>query len=104
MLEQNLEAKPKVPLRKRVLKAGVWTLASYAAEISSRFISNLIVTRLLFPEAFGLIAAATALMVSLSLISDVGVRTLVIQSERGEDPNFLHAAWTFQSIRGIALW
>jgi O-antigen/teichoic acid export membrane protein len=103
MLQQNPLTQPQGSLRNRVLKAGVWTLASYATDVSSRFISNLIISRLLFPEAFGLMAAAMALIVSLTLISDVGVRTVIIQSHK-EDPAFLHSAWTFQWIRGTALW
>jgi len=79
-------------------------LASYTAEILSRFASNLILTRLLFPEAFGLMASAMALVVSLALISDVGVRAFIIQNRQGEDPSFLRSAWTFQCARGTALW
>jgi O-antigen/teichoic acid export membrane protein len=104
MLQQNSITTPKVPLRKRVLNAGVWSLVSYAADISAKFISNLIITRLLFPEAFGLMAAAMALIVSLVLISDVGVRTIIIQRAHGETPAFLHSAWTFQWIRGAILF
>ncbi|MGX4770519.1 oligosaccharide flippase family protein [Bradyrhizobium guangdongense] len=104
MFQHSAITKPAIPLRKRILKAGAWTLASYLVEVASRFISNLLITRLLFPEAFGLMAAATALIVSLALISDVGVRAFVIQSERGEDTSFLHSAWTFQCVRGTTLW
>lgn len=91
-------------LRERVIRAGTWTLASYAAEITTRFLSSLIMTRLLVPEAFGTVAAATALIVGLQLVSDFGVRAVIIRSPRGEDDHFLRSTWTFQAIRCGTLW
>src|SRR5262245_39696010 len=61
-------------------------------------------TRLLFPEAFGMVAAATAPILGLTLISDFGVRAAIIQNPRGEDDDFLRSAWVFQLWRGTALW
>lgn len=61
-------------------------------------------TRLLFPDAFGMIAAGTALIVGLVLVSDFGVRTVIIQRKNGDDDQFLKSAWTFQVCRGIILW
>ena len=57
-------------LRQKVLRAGVWTVASYSVELSTRLLTNLVMTRLLFPDAFGVVAAATALIVGLQLLSD----------------------------------
>ena len=53
-------------------------------------------TRLLFPDAFGVVAAATALIVGLQLLSDFGVRTVIIQSPNGEDSGFLRSGWSFK--------
>lgn len=91
-------------LRQRTLRAGAWTIVSYSVELSSRLLTNLILTRLLFPDAFGIAAAATSLLVGLNLLSDFGVKTVIIQSPRGEDTDFLRSAWVFQSSRGVLLW
>jgi O-antigen/teichoic acid export membrane protein len=91
-------------LRQRALRAGAWTVASYGVELSTRLLTNLVMTRLLFPEAFGVVAAATALIVGLGLLSDFGVRAVIIRSPHGEDPKFLQSAWTFQCSRGVLLW
>jgi O-antigen/teichoic acid export membrane protein len=91
-------------LRQRAFRAGVWTVASYSVELSTRLLTNLIMTRLLFPDAFGLMAAAMALIAGLQLLSDFGVRALIIQSPRGEDVQFLQSAWVFQCSRGVLLW
>ena len=91
-------------LRTRLLRAGAWTTGAYSIESATRLLSNLILTRLLFPEAFGLVAASTSLLVGLNLISDFGIRAVVIQSSNGESEGFLHSAWVFQISRGIILW
>ncbi len=91
-------------LRTRLLRAGAWTTGAYSIELVTRLLSNLVLTRLLFPEAFGLVAASTSLLVGLSLISDFGIRAVVIQSPEGESEAFLHSAWVFQISRGVILW
>jgi O-antigen/teichoic acid export membrane protein len=91
-------------LRDRALNAGMWTVAAYGSDLIVRLLSNLILTRLLFPEAFGAIAASSALISGLMLVSDFGVRAVVIQSPRGDQADFLSSAWLFQLWRGIVLW
>jgi O-antigen/teichoic acid export membrane protein len=93
-----------VRLRDRTLRAGAWTLGGYGLDFVLRIVSNLILSRLLFPEAFGVIAAATALMAGLVLVSDFGIRAVIVQHRRGADTTFLHSAWTFQIWRGLLLW
>jgi O-antigen/teichoic acid export membrane protein len=91
-------------LRKRALNAGAWTLASYSVELSTRFLSNIILTRLLFPDAFGTVAAAMTIIAGLQLLSDFGVRAIIVQSPHGEEVEFLRTAWVFQCLRGALLW
>jgi O-antigen/teichoic acid export membrane protein len=99
------QASPHEPsLRERALRAGVWTLGAHGFDLVVKLISNLVMTRLLFPEAFGMVAAATALTVGLGLISDFGVRAVIIQSSLGEQDDFLRSAWVFQLWRGFVLW
>lgn len=69
-----------------------------------RFGSNLIVTRLLLPEHFGLMALVTTFQVGLALFSDTGVGPNIIQNSKGEEPIFFNTAWTVQAIRGVLLW
>jgi O-antigen/teichoic acid export membrane protein len=91
-------------LYSRAVRGGAWTLAAYGADTSTRIVSSLIMTRLLFPEAFGLVTAAMSLIVGIALISDVGIRTVIMRSVHGEDANFLRFAWTLQVLRGFVLW
>jgi O-antigen/teichoic acid export membrane protein len=63
-----------------------------------------VLARLLMPEAFGLMAVVLTLLTALTLLSDIGTGTVIIQSERGAEPAFLNTAWTMQIIRGVVIW
>ena len=91
-------------LRSRVIRGTAISLAGTGGQQLLRLLSNLILTRLLFPEAFGLMALIQTFIVGLQMFSDIGVRPSIIQNKRGEDPDFLNTAWTVQIIRGVVLW
>ena len=80
------------------------TLGGVGGQQFLRLASNLILTRLMFPEAFGLMALIQTFMVGLQMFSDIGIGPSIIQNRRGEDPDFLNTAWTIQIIRGTILW
>jgi O-antigen/teichoic acid export membrane protein len=94
----------KISLKNRVINASAWTLGGYALSQVFRLISNVIMARLLFPEAFGLMTLVMVFMQGISMFSDIGIIPSIIQSKRGNDPNFLDTAWTMQVIRGFILW
>jgi O-antigen/teichoic acid export membrane protein len=94
----------RASLRTRILAAGAWTLGAHGAEMAIRLTSSLIMTRILFPEAFGLMAFVGALVIGLTLVSDLGVHLIIIRDEEGEDEAFLRSAWTVQLMRGFLLW
>jgi len=91
-------------LRKKAIQGTVWTIAGYGASQVLRLGSNLILTRLLLPEFFGLMALVNVFIVGLHLFSDVGLGPSIIQNKRGDDPDFLNTAWTIQVMRGVVLW
>ncbi len=76
----------------------------FGAGLVLRLGSNLLLTRLLFPEAFGLMAMAQIVLYGLTMLSDVGIWQGVVTSRRGTDPAFLRTAWTMLVMRGAALW
>ncbi|MBD3731838.1 MAG: oligosaccharide flippase family protein [Sphingopyxis sp.] len=90
-------------LRGRAMNSGAWIGAGFAVQKALQFGSNLILTRLLFPEAFGLMALASVFMVGLAMFSDVGIKPAIIRDPRGDDPDFLNTAWTIQVVRGVIL-
>lgn len=90
-------------LSQRIGQAGIWTFIGFGCGNSLKLISNLVLTRLLSPEIFGLMALAQVFMRGLNMLSDVGVRASVIRSTRGDDPEFLRTAWSMQIIRGMII-
>ena len=57
----------------RLIRSTGWVAIGYAASQAIRLFSNLILTRILFPEAFGLMALITVFLVGLNMLSDIGV-------------------------------
>jgi O-antigen/teichoic acid export membrane protein len=90
----------KASLKSRVLRAGLWLLAGHGLAQLIRLMSNLIMTRLLVPQMFGMIAVAWIIMTGLQMLSDFGLRQSIVQSSRGEDAQFLGTAWVAQIFRG----
>lgn len=88
----------------RVMRGSAFTILGYGASMALRLGSNLILARLLFPEAFGLALLLSLLMVGLQMFSDVGITPSILRSPRGDDPDFLNTAWTVQVLRGVVLW
>jgi len=91
-------------LKARVVQASGWTLAGFALGQALRFAGNLVMTRLLVPEMFGVMALATMVMYGLALFSDVGLRQAIVQSRHGREAAFLNTAWTIQIVRGLVMW
>lgn len=89
-------------LHRRAAKGGLWTMVGFGAGQALRFVSNLILTRLIPREAFGVMLLVQVVLQGLGRFSDIGIGPAVIQNKR-EDPAFLDTAWTLQAIRGVVL-
>ena len=94
----------QISLKQRVFNASIWSLAGYGCNQLLRFGSNLLMTRLLVPEMFGVMAIAGVVITGLAMFSDLGFKPNVVQSKRGSDPVFLNTIWVIQIFRGFLLW
>jgi O-antigen/teichoic acid export membrane protein len=83
----------------RAAGATLWSMGELTTSYVLRLGSNLVMTRLLLPEAFGLMAMVTTVHIALALLSDIGIEQSVIRSAQGDDPRFLRVAWTIQILR-----
>ena len=91
-------------LRRQSIQSVAWTLLSYGGSQALRLASNLLLTRLLAPEHFGVMAIVTVFLIGLSMFSDIGLGPNIVQSPRSREPDFLNTAFTLQFMRGVALW
>lgn len=99
-----VDAPPIIGLRARILNAGMWTLTGHVAENLIKLGTSLVMTRLLVPGDFGLIAVALTIPASLAMLSDLGIHSNVIKKTGRLGTDFLRSAWTIQVVRGILLW
>lgn len=106
ILSVDKEAKvytSKPTLKKLAIKGASWTILGFGLQMVIRLGGNLVLTRLLFPEAFGLMALVHAFLMGMAMFADLGIAQSIISSKQGDDPDFYNTAWTIQIIRGVFL-
>lgn len=89
--------------KQRVIKASIWVISANILTQFIRFGSNLITTRLLLPDAFGLVAIAQAIIMGLHFFVDIGLNQSLIRTNNS-DPKFINTIWTVRFLQGIAVW
>jgi O-antigen/teichoic acid export membrane protein len=94
----------KSSLKALAIKGSMWTLAGHGGALLIRMGRSLIMTRLLFPEVYGLMTLVWAVLYGLQMFADTGIVTTIIRDKRGDDPDFLNTAFTTNVFRGILLW
>jgi O-antigen/teichoic acid export membrane protein len=82
----------------------VLTTGAFALSQLIRLISNMVLARLLFPEAFGLMALVQVITTGAAMVSDLGIGPSIQGNERGDDQDFLDTAWTISVVRGLVLF
>ena len=88
---------------KRFARGSSWAAINYVVGYSLRLGSNLVLWRLLYPDAFGLMAIVNAILTGLAMFSDLGIAQTVVQNDKGEEPDFLNTIWTLQVVRGLGI-
>lgn len=87
----------------RLLKLVGWSTASYGVSWSLRLGQQLILTRLLSPELFGLMMIILTLRTGLDLFTDIGIGQNIVSNKNAEKRDFYDTAWTLQVVRGLGL-
>jgi len=107
-VSEDHSAEPQQPedleaIKGRATSGAAWTAMGFGGRQVIRLISNLILTRLLFEEFFGLMALVMVVIVGIQLFADLGINAALIQNER-DDPAFADTMWTIEIIRAVLLW
>jgi O-antigen/teichoic acid export membrane protein len=90
-------------LRAKVFRGGAWLGAGSVVEQAARFGRNMLLTRLLAPEAFGEMAIVLAAGSMLQSFTDIGVREGLVQHRSGGEDHFVETAWWLGLGRAISL-
>jgi len=88
---------------KKALEAASFVIIGFGLSQAIRLAGNIVLTRLLVPEVFGVITIARIFYLGLGFFSDVGLEPAIIRSGRADDQVFLNTAWTIQIIRSVFL-
>lgn len=91
-------------LSQKLIVSGTLATAEHAISILLRLGSTLILTRILSPEIYGVMAVIATFQVLVVMLSDFGIRSLIIVSDNVDDPTFLRTCWSVQLLRGTVLW
>lgn len=86
-----------------VSNSTVVMFSSLAAKNVFRLAGNLVITRILAPEAFGVVGVITSISFLLTMLTDMGFRPFVVQARRADDPKFLDVIWTIRLGRSVLL-
>jgi O-antigen/teichoic acid export membrane protein len=89
---------------KLVMRGAFWTIGAYGLSVGLRFGSNIVLSRLVVPEVFGIMLVINTLRNGIELISDVGIGQNIVHNSDGEKRAFLDTAWTIQILRGLVLF
>jgi O-antigen/teichoic acid export membrane protein len=91
-------------LRAKVMRGGVGLATGSTAEQASRFVRNMVLTRLLAPDALGTMAIVLSASSIMNAFTDVGVRSALIQNPRGAEDRYLNSAWWLGMSRAILMY
>lgn len=90
--------------KKKIFVAGFWVILIFGFSNLVRLGSNLIVTRLLEPEMFGVMAVVTIVTIGIAMFTDLGLWAFVVRHKNPNDPHLLDAVWTLQVLRGWGMF
>ncbi len=86
--------------KKKIFIASFWVILIFGLSQLVRLGSNLIITRLLVPEMFGVMAVVNVVIFGIAMFTDLGLWAFIVRHKNPEDPHLLDVVWTLQVIRG----
>lgn len=89
----------------RALRGGAWTMMGYGVQTALRFISRIVLTKLLInPAPMGTVAVVATILAGLEMISDLGIGLNIVQHRDGDSALFVGTARSVQLLRSVALF
>lgn len=88
----------------RVAKSGILVAFGGASDRIIRFLRNIILTRILAPEIFGVIAIILSVQFFFETLTNIGVKQAIIQNPHSEERAFQNGAWWLSVLRGVLMY
>lgn len=87
----------------RVKKGFKWSIFGNASGRFLQLLGDIILSRLLIPEDFGLMAIALSLVAIFEMLTETGFASVLIQKQK-EISGLLNTAWTIEVLKGLLLF
>jgi lipopolysaccharide exporter len=72
------------------------TVFCFLGQALARLLSSVILTRILRPEAYGIITVLISTAYVVEMLSDIGVTISLVRHKNGDEPRYLNTAWTLR--------
>jgi O-antigen/teichoic acid export membrane protein len=82
----------------------MWVTIIFGLSQIIRLGSNLVLTRMLEPDIFGIMSIIFVVNFGLVMLTDLGLWSFIVRHKDPEDPQMLNAVWTLQVIRSWLLF
>ena len=76
-------------------------LLSFAVNLVTRLGSSLVLTRVLRPEAYGVIGILVSVLYVVGNIVDTNVTIFIIRDKNADTPRYINTAWSLRFCRNI---
>lgn len=94
---------PKGTLKEQTARSGLWALVTNVLGRGLSIVTLIVLARLLEPSDFGLMGIALISVTGLKRISNLGLKTALIQNRDENVDRYLNTAWSIQIVRGVFL-
>jgi O-antigen/teichoic acid export membrane protein len=102
--EQMSESTLKRPFPiSRAVNSTSVLVGGHVVRAALRIVNTVVLTRLLYPEAFAIVMLVVSVQFVMELLSDFGTKQYVLRADDAEEPRVLDTIWTFEIMRGAAL-
>lgn len=92
-----------ISLRTKIMTSAKLSSLQFVSSVGLRLISTIVLTRLLAPEIYGVFAIVLVYIYVLEMVSDLGIRSLILTKEGEVEDDFLRTCWTAAILRGIVI-
>jgi O-antigen/teichoic acid export membrane protein len=89
----------------KAARGGAWTMSGYGVQTVLRFVSRILLAKLLINAApIGKVAVITTILSGLEMLSDLGINVNIVQHKEGDGARFLGTARSVQALRGAGIF
>jgi O-antigen/teichoic acid export membrane protein len=88
----------------KAARGGAWTVSGYGVQTILRFVSRIVLAKLLINAApLGKVAVVTTILAGFDMLSDLGVNVNIVQHQEGDGARFLGTARSVIALRSLTL-